>query len=563
MEKKWWHDKVIYQIYPKSFNDSNGDGIGDLPGIIEKLDYLAELGIDIIWLSPVYSSPMKDNGYDIDDYYAIGKQFGTMADMERLITEAKKRNIGIMMDLVINHSSDQHQWFKESRKSRDNKKRDWYIWKDPAEDGRPPTNWRSVFGGSAWSYDQQTEQYYLHTFAEEQPDLNWENKELRQELYRMIKWWLDKGLAGFRVDAISFIKKGEYINLPADGEDGRAEIHSVTANQEGILAYLNELNDKTFSNYKIVTVAEIYPEKSERMKEFVGEGGPFDFIFDFRHTDLVMRPDSNWMQEKEWDLMKLKKVFNKIQQTYDQDSRVALFLENHDQPRSLNKYLKEKNINRYSAKMLAAIFMLMRGVPFIYQGQEIGMTNVKYDSIEDYNDAASIGKYKMALESGHQKEEVMKAVWNRSRDNSRTPMHWDYSKNAGFSSGSPWLKVNPNYKEVNVENELNDSDSLYYFYQNLIKLRKESSYAETLIDGSYEQLLEKSQDLIAYLRIGAEKKVLVIANFRDKTIKINLDFQLKNVILSNYSDIEKRLKTVKDKIDYRFRPFEALVLEVE
>ncbi len=563
MTKEWWHDKVIYQVYPKSFNDSNGDGIGDLLGIIEKLDYLDQLGIDIIWLSPVYGSPMKDNGYDIADYYSIGEQFGTMAEMEKLIAEAKKREIGIMMDLVINHTSDQHQWFKESRKSKDNPKRDWYIWKDPKENGEPPTNWRSVFGGSAWTFDQQTGQYYLHTFAEEQPDLNWENKELRQELYQMVNWWLDKGLAGFRVDAISFIKKGEYKNLKPDGDDGLAEIHSVTANQEGILDYLNELNEKTFSDYKIVTVAEIYPDKSKRMKEFVGEGGPFDFIFDFRHTDLVMRPDSSWMQEKEWDLMKLKKVFNKIQQTYDQDSRVALFLENHDQPRSLNKYLDDKDINRYSAKMLAALFMLMRGVPFIYQGQEIGMTNVKYESIEDYDDAASIGKYKMALENGHQKDAVLKAVWNRSRDNSRTPMQWDGSKNAGFSSGTPWLKVNPNYKNINVKTALSDSDSLYYFYQKLIELRKESSYSETLIDGRYEQLLENNQDLMAYLRVSKDKKVLVIANFKNKKVELEPGFKIKELILSNYSDSEKRLKAGQDRTKYEFRHFETLVLEVE
>jgi len=563
MTKEWWHDKVIYQVYPKSFNDSNGDGIGDLPGIIEKLDYLNQLGIDIIWLSPVYSSPMKDNGYDIDDYYSIGEQFGTMEEMKKLIAEAKEREIGIMMDLVINHTSDQHQWFKESCKSKNNPKRDWYIWKAPKENGEPPTNWRSVFGGSAWTFDQQTGQYYLHTFAEEQPDLNWENKELRQELYQMVNWWLDKGLAGFRVDAISFIKKREYQDLKADGDDGLAEIHSVTANQEGILDYLNELNEKSFSDYKIVTVAEIYPDKSNRMKEFVGEGGPFDFIFDFRHTDLVMRPDSNWMQEKEWDLMKLKKVFNKIQQTYDQDSRVALFLENHDQPRSLNKYLNEKNINHYSAKMLAALFMLMRGVPFIYQGQEIGMTNVKYDSIEDYNDAASIGKYKMALENGHQKDAVLKAVWNRSRDNSRTPMQWDGSKNAGFSSGIPWLKVNPNYKNINVKTALSDSDSLYYFYQRLIELRKESSYSETLIDGRYEQLLENNQDLMSYLRVGEDKKVLVTANFRDRNVELNLDYEIKELILSNYTDSKKRLKAGQDRTKYEFRPFEVLVLEVK
>ncbi|MFW6294983.1 MAG: glycoside hydrolase family 13 protein [Halanaerobium sp.] len=563
MAKKWWHDRVIYQIYPKSFNDSNGDGIGDLPGIIEKLDYLANLGIDIIWLSPVYSSPMKDNGYDIDDYYSIDKQFGTMEDMEKLITEAKKRDIGIMMDLVINHTSDQHQWFKESRRSKNNPKRDWYIWKDPKENGEPPTNWRSVFGGSAWTYDQQTEQYYLHTFAEEQPDLNWENKELRQELYQMVNWWLDKGLAGFRVDAISFIKKGEYKDLNRDGADGLAEIHSATANQEGILDYLNELNNQCFSNYKIVTVAEIYPDKSERMKEFVGEGGPFDFIFDFRHTDLVMRPDSNWMQEKEWDLIKLKKVFNKIQQTYDRDSRVALFLENHDQPRSLNKYLAEKNINIYSAKMLAALFMLMRGVPFIYQGQEIGMSNVQYDSIEDYNDAASIGKYRMALDNGYQKDEVLKAVWDRSRDNSRTPMQWDDSKNAGFSSGTSWLKVNPNYREINVKKELSDPDSLYYFYRDLIKLRKESSYSETLIDGNYKQLLEKNENIMAYLRVEGAKKVLVIANFRDQKQNLNLDYKLKKLILSNYNDSTRRLKTEQNNFDYRLSPFETLVLEVE
>ena len=383
MTEKWWYDSVIYQIYPKSFNDSNNDGIGDLRGIIEKLDYLNRLGIDLIWLSPVFSSPMKDNGYDIDDYYAIAEQFGSMEDMEELIAEADKRGIGIMMDLVINHSSDQHRWFKESRKSKDNPKRDYYIWKEPKADGGPPTNWRSIFGGSAWTYDQQTEQYYLHTFAEEQPDLNWENKKLRQELYQMVNWWLDKGLAGFRVDAISYIKKSGFKDQKVNGPDGLSSIFEASANQPGILDLLNELKAETFSNYQIVTVAELYAEDNKRMQEFAGDDAPFDLVFDFRHVDLDLSEGSEWFKARDWDLIELKERLNEIQKTYADDRRAAIFWENHDQPRSLNKYLNEAEINDYSIKMLAAVFMLQRGIPFIYQGQEIGMSNVKFENIDD------------------------------------------------------------------------------------------------------------------------------------------------------------------------------------
>ena len=562
MTEKWWHDSVIYQIYPKSFNDSNSDGIGDLRGIIEKLDYLNHLGIDLIWLSPVFSSPMKDNGYDIDDYYAIAEQFGSMEDMEELIAEADKRGIGIMMDLVINHSSDQHQWFKESRKSKDNPKRDYYIWKESEADGGPPTNWRSIFGGSVWTYDEKTEQYYLHTFAEEQPDLNWENKKLRQELYQMVNWWLDKGLAGFRVDAISYIKKDKFEDQEVNGPDGLGSIFEASANQPGILNYLNELKEKTFANYKIVTVAELYAEDNQRMKEFSGDDGPFDLVFDFRHVDLDLSEGSEWFKAREWDLVELKERLNEIQKTYAEERRPTLFWENHDQPRSLNKYLNKNEINDYSIKMLAAVFMLQRGIPFIYQGQEIGMTNVKFSEIDDYQDLATHGLYKEAIKAGYSKDEVMEVVWRRSRDNSRTPMQWTAEKNAGFSETEPWLKLNPNYDEINVEENLKDDNSVFYFYKELIKLRKNSPYQEIIVNGSYQPLLESDSNLIVYLREKEGEKLLLAANFKNKKIDLNLDYQVEEIILSNYPDYDYR-ELKNKKIDYQLSPFETILFKVE
>lgn len=562
MTYKWWHDSVIYQIYPKSFNDSNKDGIGDLRGIIEKLDYLNHLGIDLIWLSPVFSSPMKDNGYDIDDYYAIAEQFGSMEDMEELIAEADKRGIGIMMDLVINHSSDQHQWFKESRKSTNNSKRDYYIWKDPKADGGPPTNWRSIFGGSAWKYDEQTAQYYLHTFAAEQPDLNWENKKLRQELYQMVNWWLDKGLAGFRVDAISYIKKDEFEDQEVNGPDGLGSIFEASANQSGILNYLNELKKETFANYKIVTVAELYAEDNQRMQEFVGNDAPFDLVFDFRHVDLDLSEGSEWFKARDWDLVELKERLNEIQKTYADERRPTLFWENHDQPRSLNKYLNEDEINDYSIKMMAAVFMLQRGIPFIYQGQEIGMTNVKFAQIDEYQDLATHGLYEEALKAGYSKEEVMEVVWRRSRDNSRTPMQWSAAKSAGFSEAEPWLKVNPNYCEINVEKNLKDDNSVFYFYKELIKLRKNSPYQEIIVEGSYQPLLESDPDLIAYLREKEGEKLFLAANFKNKKVNLDLDYQVEEIILSNYPDYDYR--DLKDeKLNYQLSPFETILFKVK
>jgi oligo-1,6-glucosidase/alpha-glucosidase len=562
MTEKWWHDSVIYQIYPKSFNDSNSDGIGDLRGIIEKLDYLNRLGIDLIWLSPVFSSPMKDNGYDIDDYYAIAEQFGSMEEMEELIAEADKRGIGIMMDLVINHSSDQHRWFKESRKSKASPKRDYYIWKDPKADGSPPTNWRSIFGGSAWTYDQHTKQYYLHTFAKEQPDLNWENKKLRQELYQLVNWWLEKGLAGFRIDAISYIKKSRFKDQKVNGPDGLGSIFEASANQPGILDLLNELKAETFSNYQILTVAELYAEDNKRMQEFAGDDGPFDLVFDFRHVDLDLSEGSEWFKERDWDLVELKERLNEIQKTYADDRRAAIFWENHDQPRSLNKYLSEAEINDYSIKMLAAVFMLQRGIPFIYQGQEIGMSNVKFENIDDYQDLATHGLYQEALKAGYDKEEVMEVVWRRSRDNSRTPMQWSDAENAGFSKAEPWLKVNPNYQEINVEENLKNDNSIFYFYKELIKLRKNSPYQEIIVDGKYQPLLESDPNLIAYLREKEGEKLLLAANFKNKEVEINLDYQVAEIILSNYPEFDYRALKGK-KIDYQLSPFETILLKVK
>ncbi len=555
MKTQWWHKSIIYQIYPKSFYDANHDGIGDLEGIIAKLDYLQDLGIDVIWLSPVYQSPMADNGYDISDYYAIAKEFGTMSQMEQLLKEAKQRNIRIIMDLVVNHTSDEHGWFLESKSSRTNPKRNWYIWRDPKPDGSPPNNWGSVFGGSAWEYDSLTAQYYLHVFSKKQPDLNWENPEVREAIYKMIHWWLNKGISGFRVDAITYIKKDQSFASILSITDGDLPLVSgASLNQPGIEKFLAELKFEAF-NDELITVAEAPGVSFDDLSKYAGENGYFSMIFSFDHVDWDLGNGGKWYKyhpDTEW-FLNLKRVIRRDQNYYNQTGWNAIFLENHDSPRSLNKFIKHDDISVLSAKMLAIFYFLLRGTPFIYQGEEIGMTNVAYPSIKDYDDISSLDQYQAAIRDGYSQQDAMKAVWRRSRDNARTPMQWNDQYQAGFSDCTPWLKVNPNYQSINVERCRQDPRSLLYFYKKLIWLRKESSYSDVLTYGEYQALWEEDPDIFGYLRLNQRKKLLVMGNFHGFPRKVNIPFIVTQMVLSNYTDF------CHESI---LRPYEAMVLEL-
>ncbi|CAM3040108.1 alpha-glucosidase [Paenibacillus sediminis] len=541
--RTWWKEAVVYQIYPRSFMDSNGDGIGDLQGIISKLDYLKNLGIDVIWICPIYKSPNDDNGYDISDYQDIMDEFGTMADFDKLLAEVHARGMKLILDLVINHTSDEHPWFIESRSSKDNPKRDWYIWRD-GKNGREPNNWESIFGGSAWQYDKTTDQYYLHIFSTKQPDLNWENEQMRQEVYQMINWWLDKGIDGFRVDAISHIKKA--YGLPdMDNPEGRQYVPSFDGhmNREGIQEFLTELKENTLSKYDIMTVGEANGVNINQADEWVGErNGKFNMIFQFEHLGL-------WDKgaKKSVDLLGLKNTFTKWQKGLENKGWNALFLENHDQPRSVSTWGNDKKYRIESAKMLGAFYFLMQGTPYIYQGQEIGMTNVKFNSIEDYDDVGMINYYNIETAAGRPHEEIMQVIWERGRDNSRTPMQWSNEQNAGFTTGKPWFGVNPNYSEINVEKQLEDPNSILHFYKKMIQLRKRHS---VLVYGHYDLLLKDHKQIYAYTRTLGEEKVLVICNFGDSKalfkLPSNIKFERSELLLNNYAvkgpDTPKKIK---------------------
>ncbi|MEC1154938.1 alpha-glucosidase [Cytobacillus horneckiae] len=506
MKKIWWKEAVAYQIYPRSFMDSNGDGIGDLQGVISKLDYLQDLGIDVVWISPIYRSPNDDNGYDISDYQDIMDDFGTMADFNLLLEEVHRRKMKLIMDLVINHTSDEHPWFIESRSSKDNPYRDYYIW-HPGKDGKEPNNWESIFSGSAWEYDELTKEYYMHIFSKKQPDLNWENPLVREELYKMVNWWFDKGIDGFRVDAISHIKKvPQFPDLP--NPDKKKYVPSMNGhmNREGIQVFLEELKQETFAKYDIMTVGEANGVNVDQAEEWVGaKTGKFNMIFQFEHLDLWGKGASDRL-----DIHALKKTLTKWQTGLDGVGWNALFLENHDQPRSVSTWGNDQELRDKSAKCLAAMYFLMQGTPFIYQGQEIGMTNVKFDSIDDYNDVAIKNLYKSEREEGKSNVEILEVIWSSGRDNSRTPMQWNgHESNGGFTTGTPWIKVNPNYVEINVEDALQDPGSIYHFYKKLINLRKEN---ETLIYGSYNLIIEDDDSIYAYTRTLGNDTFVVITN---------------------------------------------------
>lgn len=548
--KKWWKEAVAYQVYPRSFYDTNGDGIGDIRGVIEKLDYLKDLGIDVIWLSPVYESPNDDNGYDISDYKDIMAEFGTMDDLDELLAGAHKRGMKLIMDLVINHTSDEHEWFIESRSSKDNPYRDYYIWHPGNEKGERPNNWESIFSGSVWEWDEETEEYYMHIFSKKQPDLNWENPKVRQSLYDMVNWWLDKGIDGFRVDAITHIKKKPgFPDLPNPKNKDVVPSFDYHMNQPGIGNYLTELVDETFAKHDIMTVGEANGVKIEDAEEWVGEkNGYFDMIFQFEHLNL-------WDYEEAFDLVSFKKIMTEWQNGLDGIGWNALFIENHDLVRAVSSLGNDGALRKTSAKALGMMYFFMQGTPFIYQGQEIGMTNVQFDSLEDYDDIESVNRTKVLIEEGMDEKEAMEYLWENSRDNVRTPMQWDTTPEAGFTTGTPWLPVNDNYADINVAESLQDPNSIYHFYREMIEVRRDS---ETLIYGSYELIEEEHASVYAYLRHGQEEDYLVVVNMFDQHEEMYFsEYEIDSLILANYEVMDDLAN------EFTLRPYEARLYKLK
>lgn len=546
VSKQWWKEIVAYQVYPRSFYDSNGDGIGDLPGLIEKLDYLKELGIDLIWVCPIFDSPNDDNGYDIRDYKAILDEFGTMEDCDRLIEEVHKRDMKIIFDLVVNHTSDEHEWFIESRSSKDNPYRDYYIWHEGDEEGNRPNNWESIFSGSVWEYDEQTEEYYMHVFSKKQPDLNWENPAVRQDVYSLINWWLDKGIDGFRVDAISHIKKREgFPDMPNPLNKDVVPSYDGHMNQPGIDKFLTELAAETFNNYDIMTVGEANGVSIKDAEQWVGEeSGYFDMIFQFEALGLWGERDG-----EVFDLRDYKQVLTKWQDGLDGIGWNALYIENHDLIRAVSAMGDDGTLRKTSAKALGMMYFFMQGTPFIYQGQEIGMTNVQFDELTDYDDIQSVNRARQMMEEGTPREEAMNYIYASSRDNVRTPMQWNAQPEAGFTTGTPWLGVNPNYADINVAESLKDPNSIYHFYKEMIALRRDN---EALIYGSYELVLPLHKQVYAYKRQGESETYLIVVNVFNDSAEVDLTpFDLKELVLTNY-EVPNSLEK-----DIQLRPYEA------
>ena len=553
-KKKWWQDKVAYQIYPKSFYDTNGDGIGDLPGIIEKLDYLKELGVDIVWLSPCYRSPLADQGYDISDYYDIDPRFGTMEDMDRLIAEAKKRDMYIVMDLVVNHCSDEHEWFKKACKDPDGKYGRFFYLRDK-EDGKLPTNWRSYFRGSVWEDLPGTNKQYLHVFHKKQPDLNWENPELREEVYKNINWWLDKGLGGFRIDAIINIKKALPMHdYEPDREDGLCSINKMLEEATGIGEFLGEMRDRTFKPHDAFSVGEVFNAKDEELPDFIGNNGYFSSMFDFNET-IFGGSEKGWYDCKEITPDDYKRCCFETQAKMGDFGFVSNIIENHDEPRGVSHYIPEGDCCDTSKKMLAALNFMLRGLPFIYQGQELGMENIPFKSIDEVDDISTLDEYKVALDAGLTPEAALKAVARRSRDNARTPMQWTGEENAGFTAGTPWLRVNSNYTAINVEKETIDPNSVLNFYKKLIALRKDPEYKETVVYGALEPFMEDRHNLMAYYRKG-DKTLLVVGNYQWDEQEITLPSECKKVLINNYPDM------VLDGNLVKLHGYQVLVVEL-
>ncbi len=541
MDKKWWKESVVYQVYPRSFNDSNGDGIGDLRGIIEKLDYLKELGIDVIWLSPVYKSPNDDNGYDISDYEDIMDEFGTMEDMDDLIKEGNRRGIKILMDLVVNHTSDEHKWFIEAKKSKDNPYRDYYIWRDPVN-GEEPNDLRSTFSGSAWQYDETTGQYYLHLFSKKQPDLNWENEEVRNRIYKMMNFWIDKGIGGFRMDVIELI--------------GKIPDKKVTHNGPKLHEYIREMNKKTFGGKDLLTVGETWGCTTEIAKKYSNpDDSELSMIFQFEHILLDQQPGKEKWDLKPLELLDLKKALSRWQVELEGTGWNSLFWNNHDVPRIVSRWGNDKEYRVESAKMLATLLHGMKGTPYIYQGEELGMTNVRFESLEDYKDIETLNMYDERKKQGYTHEDIMLSIYTKGRDNARTPMQWDNSENAGFTSGQPWMKVNPNYREINVKSQLKDENSIFNYYKKLIKIRKSNP---VIVHGKYELILEENKEIFAYTRTLENEMLLVICNFTGNDTKFvferKIEFKSKALLISNYNVNEN------DSIDsIELKPYEARI----
>ena len=542
MERKWWHSSVVYQIYPRSFNDSNGDGIGDINGIREKLDYLKELGIDVIWLSPVYKSPNDDNGYDISDYCDIMDEFGTMDDMEKLLKEANEKGIKILMDLVVNHTSDEHKWFIEAKKSKDNKFRDYYIWRDPVN-GHEPNNLGSCFSGSAWQYDESTDQYYLHLFSKKQPDLNWENENVRNEVYKMMNFWVDKGIGGFRMDVIDLI--------------GKVPDEMITGNGPKLHDYLQEMNKAALEGHDLLTVGETWGATPEIAKLYSNpKRKELSMVFQFEHIGLDQIEGKEKWDVKPLDLLDLKKVLSKWQTELEGEGWNSLFWNNHDLPRIVSRWGNDREYRVESAKMLATLLHGMKGTPYIYQGEELGMTNVRFEDINEYNDIETLNMYKDRISKGYSHDEIMASIYAKGRDNARTPMQWDSTENAGFTTGKPWLKVNKNYKFINAEDCLQDKDSIFYHYKKLINIRKHN---DTIIYGDYKLLLPEDKNVFAYSRKLNGDKIVVVCNFYNKEINLNFkeDFNNVEILLSNYKDSSILMK------DLKLRPYEAIMYRVK
>jgi oligo-1,6-glucosidase len=548
MQKKWWHDKVAYQIYPKSFCDTNGDGIGDLRGIISKLDYLKELGVDIIWLSPIYKSPFVDQGYDISDYYAIAEEFGTMEEFDELLAEAKKRDMYLIMDLVVNHCSDKHEWFQKALADPDGPYADYFYFRK-GKNGNPPSNYRSYFGGNCWEPVPGSDKYYFHMFAKEQPDLNWENPKLREEIYRMINWWLDKGLAGFRIDAIINIKKDlAFPDMEPDGDDGLASCWRMVENVEGVDALLEDLKNHTFAKKDAFTVGEVFNIGVEDLPDFIGENGHFSTIFDFS-AHMLSDGKHGWYDAPPISFDAWKKAITDSQMRVQNVGFEANIIENHDEPRGVSRFLPDYAQNADGAKMLGTVSVLLRGIPFIYQGQEIGMQNARWNSVDEFDDISTKDQYRMAREAGLSDAEALAVCSAMSRDNARTPMQWKDAPQAGFTSGTPWLKVNDNYPVINVEKEEGQPDSVLHYYRKLIALRKSGEYRELFTYGKFEPAYENADHVMAYYRILQGRRVLVAANFGTDTIELDWEVPAKKVLLSNKKRTNAENKLILEKCE--------------
>lgn len=537
--KKWWHEKTAYQIYPKSFYDTNGDGIGDLKGIIRKLDYLKNLGIDIIWLSPIYCSPLADQGYDISDYKNIDPRFGTMEDMDELLREAKSRNMYIVMDLVVNHCSDEHEWFRKACAEPEGKYGKYFYITD-AREGKLPNNWRSYFGGPVWDkLPGHEDKFYMHVFHKKQPDLNWENPKLRREIYDMINWWLEKGIAGFRIDAIMNIKKPDiYTCYPADREDGLVSVESMLHDARGIDEFLHEMKEETFSKYEAFTVGEVFTDREDALETFIGENGHFSTMFDFNET-IYGKDKAGWYrcQRTVWGDEYKKCVF-KAQRRLGDIGFISNIIENHDEPRGVSHYLPSDCVNDDGKKMLAAVNLMLRGLPFIYQGQELGMSNVDFQSIEEIDDCSTLDEYQVALDAGLSPEEALQAVAPFSRDNARTPFQWDGTVNAGFTTGTPWLRVNPNYKEINCEEQMSRRNSVWNWYRELIALRKSPEYQNVIVYGDFIPYQEEQKNMLAYFRKDSTKTLLVAANYQKEPQMLELPGPCRKTLMNNKDRLE-------------------------